>query len=481
MQNKKNFVAVLFSVLLFISLILSVYFFYRNNIISGAICLLAPFVLLFTVFVFKDPQFGFWSVFIANYFVMGIARYIPAPLGLAIDGMLVLTWLSLIISQFNNKIEWTRAANGFTLVSILWFLYAFFELFNPEAVSREAWFYAVRGVSFYMLLTLPLTFLLFNQKKHLDRFLRFWAWFTLLGVIKGAMQKFIGPDPWESYWLATVGGKTHLLPQGLRVFSFFTDAATYGGSMGFSGVVFSIIALHSKDFKRKFFFGTVAAAAFFGMFISGTRGAIAVPFAGFTLYAVLSKKIKILITGGMIIFGLFALLKFTTIGNGIYEIRRFRGGLSQNNDSFQVRLENQRKLKVYLASRPFGGGIGSAGNWGLRFSPGTFLAETPTDSWYVQIWAEQGIVGLLLHLGILTYILAYSAYIIMLKLKNSELITKAIALSAGIFGVMVASYASGALGQMPNGIIIYMSMAFIYMMPEWERNQTDAARSSVLP
>jgi len=41
--------------------------------------------------------------------------------------------------------------------------------------------------------------------------------------------------------------------------------------------------------------------------------------------------------------------------------------------------------------------------------------------------------------------------------------------SAGIFGVMAASYSSGALGQMPNGIIIYSGMAFIFLMVEWEK------------
>ena len=57
----------------------------------------------------------------------------------------------------------------------------------------------------------------------------------------------------------------------------------------------------------------------------------------------------------------------------------------------------------------------------------------------------------------------------MFKLKSIELKGKASALLAGMFGVMAASYSSGALGQLPNGIIIYTSMAFIFMMPEWEK------------
>jgi len=312
-------------------------------------------------------------------------------------------------------------------------------------------------------------FLLLDHEKHLDRMLKLWAVFTLLGVVKGIMQQVLGPDPWEQQWLNEIGGKTHLLPGGLRIFSFFTDAGNYGGSMAFSGVVFSILALHTTPFRKKLFLGTVALAAFYGMIISGTRGAIAVPLAGFTLYAILSKKVKVVLLGGVLIFAAYAFLKFSTLGGSVYEIRRMRTALDPDNPSLVVRKENQRLLKGYLASRPFGGGIGSAGNWGLRFSPDTFLAETPTDSWYVQIWAEQGRVGLILHLVILGFILVSSSRISIYKLKTHEMKGKAIALTAGMFGVMIASYGNGIIGQMPNGIILYMSMAFIAMMPRWEQ------------
>ena len=256
--------------------------------------------------------------------------------------------------------------------------------------------------------------------------------------------------------------------------------------MGFSGVAFTILAINTKKNKLlKYFFGITGMLAFYGMMISGTRGALAVPFAGFALYGVLTKNVRMLSVIGVVMCTIFILLKFTTIGNGTYEIRRFRGGLDKNNDSFQVRLDNQRKLRAYLATRPFGGGIGSAGNWGLRFSPTTFLANTPTDSWFVQIWAEQGKVGLYLHIGILIFILGTCGRIIMFKLHDDSLKGKASAILSGMFGIIAASYGSGALGQMPNGIIIYMGVAFIYMMPEWESrmksNPLDENKKLALP
>nr|WP_321450908.1 O-antigen ligase family protein [uncultured Carboxylicivirga sp.] len=433
--------------------------------------IILPFIVIVLAMIFLQPRVGIIIVFIANYFAMGLARYVPGPLGLSVDGLLVATWLAVIFSQFNKSVNWRKAWNGFTFVAIIWYLYALFELVNPEAISRIAWFYAMRGVALYMFLTIPLIFLTFNRRVDFDLMIKMWAYFTLAGVAKGMMQLVIGPDPWEQHWLTVIGGKTHLLPGGLRVFSFFTDAATYGGSMGYSGVVFSIMALHTNKRKDKIFWGIVGMAAFYGMLISGTRGAMAVPFAGLTIYAVLSRKIKLLLAGAFIMLSAFVFLKYSTIGNSVYEIRRFRTGLDPDNPSLMVRKENQKLLKAYLATRPFGGGLGSAGNWGLRFSPGTFLAETPTDSWYVQIWAEQGRVGLTLHLLILFYILTHSSYLIVFKLKTEAYKMKATALLAGMAGIMAASYGSGALGQMPNGLIVYMSIAFIHLMPEWEKEE----------
>ncbi len=470
-ENKiQLLVKLLFSSFLIACMLLSIFFLQKDNFAIGMVLLATPFAIVLLGLILAKPIVGFTTLLFANYFAMGVARYIKGPLGLSIDILLVLTWTALFFSQFNNKVEWKKGWNSLTVAAIIWFVYALVQLFNPEVVSQIAWFYAMRGVSLYFVLIVPLTFILLDNKKYLDKFLILWAWFTAIGVIKGTMQYIIGPDPWEQYWLDTIGGKTHLLSQGLRVFSFFTDSATYGGSMGFSGVVFSIVALSTKVRKTKIFYATITIIAFYGMLISGTRGAIAVPFAGFALYSVLSKKIKLIIIGGILIISVFSFLRFTTIGESVYVIRRFRGGLDPNNASLLVRKENQKLIGEYLSSRPFGGGIGSAGNWGLRFTPSTFLAKTPTDSWYVQIWAEQGIVGITLHLGILIFILLKCSFIIMFRLKEPELKGRAIAMCSGMFGIMAASYGSSALGQVPNGLIVYMSMAFIFMMPKWEQD-----------
>jgi len=321
-------------------LLAAIYLFHKENLKLGMPLLVAPFLIIFVASIFINPRYGLLSVFVANYFAIGIARYVPGPLGLSIDFLLVLTWMSVFFSQFNHKINWKKAWSYLTFLALIWFIYGLFQLFNPEAVSRVAWFYAMRGVSMYMVLCVPLVFLLFDDKKYLEQILMLWAWFTLAGVGKGIMQHVIGPDPWEQYWLDTVGAKTHVLPQGLRIFSFFTDSSSYGGSMGFSGVVFSILTLHAKTLNKKFFFGFVALSAFYALIISGTRGALAVPVAGFMLYAIVSKKFKIVLLGTLIIAGSFSFFKYSTIGNSVYEVRRIRTALDSDNPSLTVRKEN---------------------------------------------------------------------------------------------------------------------------------------------
>jgi len=467
--EKLNFHSVIVGGTLLFFLVGAIYFFSIDQLSPGIALLILPFPILFLYTIFANPRIGFISVLFANYFALGLVRYIPGPLGLSVDILLLLTWLSLIFSQFNKKVVWNNASNEYTLIAILWFGMTVFQLFNPEARSSEAWFYAMRGVSLYILLTVPLVFILFNRFKDFELLIKLSAWFTILAVLKGLQQKIFGVDPWEQQWLDAGASVQHCLARGLRVFSFFSDAGNYGGSMGFFGVVFTILGIHTSDKRKKYFYFLVGLGATYGMLISGTRGAIAVPLVGFSMYAVLTKRIKIILIGGGTIVLLFILLKFTTIGQSNYEISRFRSGMSSDNDSFQVRQINQQKFKNYLSTRPFGGGIGTAGYWGLRFSPNTFLAKTPTDGWYIQIWAEQGIVGLSAYLLMILYFVGKSSYLIFFKIKNKDYLYKAIAFTAGMYGVIVTSYSTTALGQMPNLIIIFTSMSFIYMMPRWEK------------
>ena len=50
-----------------------------------------------------------------------------------------------------------------------------------------------------------------------------------------------------------------------------------------------------------------------------------------------------------------------------------------------------------------------------------------------------------------------------------------IALVAGYAGILMASYGNGVLGQMPTGVLIYLSWVFIFISPRLEREKLKLA------
>ena len=168
-----------------------------------------------------------------------------------------------------------------------------------------------------------------------------------------------------------------------------------------------------------------------------------------------------MITGFVVLVLVYGFFKYTMIGQDNQQIRRMRSAFDPNDASLQVRLENQKKLSVYLATRPLGGSIGHAGVKAQKYLPNAFLSNVATDSWYVLIWAEQGIIGLSLHLFILFYILIKGSYNVMFRIRDPILKIKIAALASGMFGVMVASYGNAVLGTMPTGMLIYTGMAIM--------------------
>ena len=420
--------------------------------------------------IFQTPKNGIYLLIVMGFFVTGAARYVVAPWGLAIDGLLVLIYVSLFFKGFAKKIEWHKAKSHLTVLASIWMGYVFLELGNPEVLSREAWFYAMRGVGLYQILAIPLLFLLFNTQKDLHVFFIIWGCLSVLGTLKGIQQWKFGVDPFEQRWLDMGGAETHVLFGKLRVFSFYSDAGQFGASQGHAGVVFGILALFKKASRKlKAFFWMVALMGFFGMLISGTRGAIAVPALGGIMFLIIQKNIKMLTLGGLFLVSVYIFFAHTTIGQGNAEIRRMRTAFDPNEPSLQVRLNNQKKLKSYLASRPFGGGLGATGNWGQRFTPHSFLANTATDSWYVMIWADTGVVGLVYYLFMLFFILITGAYNVMQRLQSKELKVQITALTCGMAGIMMASYGNGVFGQMPTGILMYGTMVFMFLSPRIDK------------
>lgn len=443
-----------------------------KGIIPGVAIIVLPIGVGYFLGLFVNPRIGIITIIAFSFFVTGLSRYVAATWGLLIDALLVLMYLSLFFKAFRIKIPWSRAKSQLTILVSVWLGYAFMQAVNPEAASIEAWFYAMRGIALYQGLIIPLCFILFNKPKDMMTFFMIWGVISVLGTIKGIIQLTVGVDSFEQAWLDGGGHVTHILFGKLRIFSFYSDAGQFGASQGHTGVVFGILALFcNHNPKLRLWFAFVSIMGLYGMLISGTRGAIAVPAMGGIMFIIVRKHVPSIVMGTMAGIAVFVFFKYTTIGNNNDQIRRMRTAFDPNDASLQVRLENQKKLSGYLASRPFGGGIGSTGNWGQRFTPHTFLANTATDSWFVAIWADMGIIGLYLHLFILFFILITGAYNCMFRIRDDWIKGQITALVCGMAGIMMASYGNGVFGQFPTGILMYVGMVFIFLSPKWDRKK----------
>ncbi|MEO0507121.1 MAG: O-antigen ligase domain-containing protein [Bacteroidota bacterium] len=440
-----------------------------RGLVLGIAVMILPFAFIYLGLLFVKPRLGIVTILIFNFFVLGIGRYIPMTWGLLMDGLMVMMYLALFFKAFKVKVQWDLAKSQLTLLVTIWFGYAVLQIANPEAVSVAAWFYAMRGLALYQWLFIPLVFILFNKKEDLHLFFVIWGVLSVLATLKGMQQLVFGVDSYEQAWLDAGGSVTHILFGKLRIFSFYSDAGQFGASQGHTGVVFGVLALFAKNRKFQIFCGIVAMAGLLGMMISGTRGAIAVPAMGGVMFILVRKHMPSILLGVLAGIGVFVFFKYTTIGNDNDQIRRMRTAFDPNDASLEMRRINQAKLKGYLATRPLGGGIGSTGNWGKRFSPNTFLANTATDSWFVAVWADTGIVGLYLHLFILFFVLITGAYNCMFKIRDDWLKGQITALVCGMAGIMLASYGNGVFGQFPTCILMYTGMVFMFIAPKLDK------------
>ncbi|MBR9776984.1 MAG: O-antigen ligase family protein [Cytophagales bacterium] len=441
----------------------------KTGVMGIGLMLVFPFVLAGGIFMMSHPNKSLAAGLIFAFLSIGAIRYVPnLPLGLTVDFALAMLIVSAL---FHNKVEtdFSKLHNSLILVTLIWMGYNVAEIFNPEARSVTAWFYAVRGTALYMFLTVPLTLLYANKPSDLNRLFIIVFALSILASFWGLRQFYIGLDYAENRWLDAGSRSTHVLFGNLRVFSFFSDAGQFGAGIAHSGVMAMVLALGPFSLKKRILFAVMALLFFYLMIMSGTRGALMVPVAGSLAYLFASKNYRLMLAG-LIALGLaFSFLKFTTIANNNYQVRRMRSALDPSDPSLNVRYLNQRKFSEYLKTRPFGGGIGTSGSWGQRFSPGTFLAETPNDSWFVKIWAEMGIVGLYLHIGILAFI-AGMGLLKIWKVKDPRLRQKLLALFGGYVGIAAASYGNPLLGQMPTGIILYMSWAYFFLAEDMDKS-----------
>jgi len=400
------------------------------------------------------------------YWLIARELALNLPIGILIE---VLLLLAFIVAVFTiPKENWKNLNNDLVYLFLFWFVLSVLEVANPAGANLLGWLKEIRSAAEYPLLIVMLFLLIFTTNKDLNTFLIIIITISTIAALNGIKQLHFGLSRGDQLFLNSGGAITHMLWGRLRVFSFYTEAAQFGASQAQMCLVALILALGPIKKKLKIILFTCSALMFYGMLISGTRGALFALVPGAFLAIILSKKFKVLILGGAVAVLFLCVLKFTYIGNGNYQIYRLRSALDPNDPSLKVRMVSQQKLKDYMSTIPFGGGLGVIGANGMEYNQDKFLSTIQPDSYWVKIWAMYGIVGFTIWISMNMYILGKCCGIVW-RIRDEGLKIKGIALTSGFAGILFCSYGNEVINTMPSTIIVCASLAFVYIMPKLDK------------
>jgi cell division protein FtsW (lipid II flippase) len=218
---------------------------------------------------------------------------------------------------------------------------------------------------------------------------------------------------------------------------------------------------------QKFIFLATSILTLTALVFSGARSGFAVLPISLIVVVGLSQNVKLYILSAIASVGLILVI-ITPSDN--YHVQRIQSTFKGSEDeSFNVREENRAKITPWIMAHPMGGGLGSTGVWGQRFSPGTFLANFPPDSGYVRVAVEMGWIGFLLYLLLWAVILWHSIFGFFLlkgRCKNipeqyGERKLMSIAIIASIVPLIAVETAQDIIGKLPSNLLFWIWLAML--------------------
>lgn len=457
--------------ILFLLFFLALYEFYTMGILGMALISTIPFLFLGIYIVFKFKMPFFWLLFVLNYIIMGVYRYVPIPL--PVTAFTIFPQILLLIACITDIRETNNAKYGnlMLLALTIWAFYIIMQIFNRTCllpISMSTWF---MNFMFYVI-TLYLSYfivtMMIRTPDKIILFMKMWAYLTIVATFWVWRQKTFGWDNAENIWLMSGGARTHLIGGSIRYFSFFTDAANFGCSMGASAVAFYIFGITTKLRADKILFLTTGFCATYSFFMSGTRSGLLCFLVGIAFYIVISKSFRIAIPVSILGGLFFFILAFTQIGENNMQIRRMRSAFNPEDKSANVRDINKAALAKYLKDAPFGMGFNVDEGKVPANHKYKIVYETSNDSTYVFLWQRVGIVGAILFGIINGIILLGGCCIVLSKLKNKACIGIAAGFCCAFIAIHAGGYTNHILLQYPNVILYYGGMAIVYMLPGLE-------------
>ena len=416
-------------------------------------------------------EFGIAFIIIFSFFVLGIKRFIgDVQIGTVMDLLVAVMSFGLIIKQIIER-DWSFAKNPISKVILVWVIYNLLQVGNPTAESTLAWVYTVRSFAGIMAVYFLLAYAI-KREEYIYLLIKIWIGLALVATVWGYVQEYYGLQPFELQWIMSSRERYALLYQAgkFRKFSFFSDPLVYGILTAFTATLCFILAAGPFSKFKKAFLIFSGLFMMHGMLFSGTRAAYLVPIAGFIFYGLLTMKRSVLIAIAFSGALLFVVIKVPSSNPNIVRLQSAFN--PQRDASYQVRVKNQAFIRPFIYSHPLGGGLGSVGEWGKKFSPWSPIANFPPDSGFVRIAVETGWLGLIIYCSLL-FTVFFNGIKNYLLIRDPKLKVITLGMLVVLFSLTVANYPQEAIGQYPINILFFVCIAIINLSIKFDHQSAE--------
>ena len=406
---------------------------------------------------FLRLDLGILLMLIIGFLVELIRKYSAAPIGVALDGMIVIFGVSMIAGLAKTK-DFSIARHPISYMVLVWMYYCGLQLVNPEpTANRLAWLYTVRSLAGLLFLYFIALYALDTLPK-IKRAIKVIFGLGVLAGIYGLKQEFVGFSPQELAWLHSDEKRFELIFQWsrMRVFSFFSDPTTCGIVMSYLSA-FGVVLLFGPWKKyQKVLISIGILAMLMTMGYAGSRTPIAMFPVALAFFVLLYPK-KHILAIALVFFSFGTLAMMKSSSNPV--IHRIQSSFKPGEDaSVQVRLDNQRLIQPFIQQHPIGSGLGTTGDWGRRFNPDFWLAHFAHDSGLVRIAVEAGYIGLLIYVLFL-FVILYTGIRQYFRVRDPAIKNLSLGIVVVMFALTLASYPQEAIPMLPTSLVFYVLLA----------------------
>ncbi|MEZ4958876.1 MAG: O-antigen ligase family protein [Saprospiraceae bacterium] len=416
---------------------------------------------------FANLFLGINVMLVAGFFLGLAAKYTNAPIGTALDGLMVLMLVGLLVRLIKEK-DFSFAKSPISIFILAWIYYNLLEVLNPWAGSKLAWVYTVRTVALLLAIYFVAAYAL-DSKRRIFTTVKVILGLAFFSALYSLKQEFIGFSNAEITWLHADEERFMLIFQWdrMRVFSLFSDPTTFGILMGYMSVFCLLLASGPFKIWKRIALVISGISMLMGMAYAGSRTPFVMLPMGIVFFMVLTfKRETILACIVFFMLGTVMVLKSTNSAV-IWRIQSaFRG---ESSDTIEVRMKNQERVQPYIHSHPVGAGLGSTGYWGKRFTPDSWLASFAHDSLYVRLAVETGWIGLILYMSLLFVAMKTSIYYYF-RVKDPTIKTMYLGFTITVFLLALASYPQEAITLLPTSIVFYVMLAMIVRLKDFDPN-----------